>query len=82
MDKTPNKTVRFRVTDLIHPPPARVLLEMFQNYCIEGEVAAVTTDGEVSYFVVRVNGVTDPVIVPLDKTQPVEDGNYEPAAQG
>jgi hypothetical protein len=82
VEQTPAKTVRFRVCDLIHPPPARVLLEMFQNYCIEGEVAAVTTDGEASFFVVRVSGVTDPVIVPLDKTQPVETTPIESAAKG
>jgi hypothetical protein len=45
---------------------------MFQNYCLEGNVAAVTNDGDASYLVVRVQGLTEPVIVPLEKTQPAD----------
>jgi hypothetical protein len=66
------QTVRFVVSDLVHPHPARVLMEMFQNLSLEGEVAAETTDGEASYLVVRVKGLADPVIVPLTKTQLAE----------
>jgi hypothetical protein len=76
------KKVRFLVTDLIHPHPARVLLEMFQKLDLEGEVAAGTTDGEAPFLVVRVAGLSQPVIVPLDKTRPVEPAACGPAAQG
>ncbi|HKI30883.1 MAG TPA: hypothetical protein VKA46_03385 [Gemmataceae bacterium] len=72
MENTPPKMVRFRVADLIHPHPARVLMELFEGLNLEGEVAAGTTDGETPYLVVRVAGLADPVIVPLDKTQPAE----------
>jgi hypothetical protein len=64
--------VRFLVTDLIHPHPAQVLLELFAGLTLEGEVVAGTTDGEKPYLVVRVAGLADPVIVPLEKTQPTQ----------
>jgi hypothetical protein len=66
------QTVRFLVSDLIHPHPTRVLEEMFQNLSLEGEVAARTTDGEAPFLIVRVQGLTDPVIVPLSKTEPAD----------
>jgi hypothetical protein len=66
------QTVRFVVSDLVHPHPARVLMEIFQHLCLEGEVAAETTDGETAHLVVRVEGLADPVIVPLHKTQPAD----------
>jgi len=66
------QTVRFVVSDLVHPHPARVLMELFEQLRLEGEVAAETTDGEARYLVVRVEGLADPVIVPLNKTQPAD----------
>ena len=66
------QTVRFLLSDLIHPHPSRVLAEMFQNLSLEGEVAARTSDGEGPYLLVRVEGLAEPVIVPLDKTEPAE----------
>ncbi len=71
MENEPRK-VRFLITDLIHPHPAVVLAEMFQDLDLEGEVAAATTDGEAPYLVVRVPGLSEPVIVPLNKTRPAE----------
>ena len=71
MQPSAPQTVQFLVTDLIHPHPARVLLEMFRHHRLEGEVAARTTDGQRAYVVVRVPGMAEPVIVPLDRTQPV-----------
>ncbi len=78
MENEPKK-VRFLVADLIHPHPARVLVEMFQNLDLEGEIAAATTDGEAPFLVVRVPGLSEPVIVPLDKTRPVEPAGCGPA---
>jgi hypothetical protein len=76
------KKVRFRISDLIHPNPAHVLLEMFRDLDIEGEVAAGTSDGEAPFLVVRVPGLSHPVIVPLDKTRPAEPAACGPAARG
>lgn len=68
MSDSPQKTVRFRVGDVIHPRPVQVLLELFRHLNLEGEVVAATTDGEAQYLVVRVAGLADVVIVPTDKT--------------
>ncbi len=70
MSTAPQRRVRFRIADLIHPHPGRVLLELFQHRTLEGEVAAETSDGEAPYLIVRVAGLNEPVIVPLHKTQP------------
>jgi hypothetical protein len=80
VENEPRK-VRFRISDLIHPHPAHVLLEMFQNLTIEGEVAAGTSDGEEPFLVVRVPGLRQPVIVPLDRTRPAEPAACDPAAR-
>jgi hypothetical protein len=71
MSKMLRNKVRFRVTDLVHPHPARALLELFRELDLEGEVTAETSDGEAPYLVVRVPGLSDAVIVPLEKTQAV-----------
>jgi len=63
-----NRTVRFQVGDVVHPRPVQVLLELFQHLSLEGEVVASTTDGELPYVVVRVAGLAEAVIVPLEKT--------------
>jgi hypothetical protein len=79
VENAPSKVVQFQVSDLIHPHPAHVLLEMFQHLTLEGEVAAETNDGQASFLVVRVARLADPVIVPLDKAQPVEAADCDPA---
>jgi hypothetical protein len=71
VENEPRK-VRFVVTSLIHPHPERVLLEIFRDHELEGEVEALTDDGEAPFLVVRVPGVREPVIVPFDKTRPAE----------
>src|SRR5690348_3819786 len=56
------QTVRFVVSDLVHPPPAHVLAELFADLHLEGEVVAETDDGQMAYLVVRVAGLTNHVI--------------------
>ncbi len=68
MDDAVNRTVRFQVADVVHPRPVQVLLELFQHLSLEGEVVASTSDGATPFVVVRVAGLTDAVIVPLEKT--------------
>ena len=68
MDDSPQRSVRFRVEDVVHPRPVQVLLELFRHLNLEGEVVAATTDGETQYLVVRVAGLEEPVIVPKHKT--------------
>ena len=59
-------TVQFRVCDLVHPRQSEVLRELYGRTRLEGDVLAVTDDGlgAARYLVVRVPGVSEPVIVP------------------
>jgi hypothetical protein len=59
-------TVQFQVCDLVHPRSAEVLWELYARNRLEGQVVAVTDDGlsAARYLVVRVSGVSEPVIVP------------------
>ncbi|HKI30884.1 MAG TPA: hypothetical protein VKA46_03390 [Gemmataceae bacterium] len=68
MDDLRHKTVRFQVGDVVHPRPIQVLMELFRHLSLEGEVVAATTDGETPYLVVRVAGLSEAVIVPVEKT--------------
>jgi hypothetical protein len=62
--------VQFLVGDIIHPSPAQVLCALYEHKHLQGEVIAVTDDGQDlrNLFVVRVNGLNEPVIVPAKKT--------------
>jgi hypothetical protein len=65
----PSLTVEFRIKDIVHPTPAQVLLELYGDRRLEGNLIAVTDDGEENngLFVIRVPGLTEPVIVPAPK---------------
>jgi hypothetical protein len=78
VDQSPNRTVRFRVGDVVHPRPVQVLLDMFRHLSLEGEVVTTTSDGELPYLVVRVAGLAEAVIVPLAKTTPFFDEDGAP----
>jgi hypothetical protein len=62
-------TVRFRVRDLIYPHPLEVLLKMFPDLHVEGEVAGRTNDGDKPFLLVRLKELPYPVIVPLAKAE-------------
>jgi hypothetical protein len=68
VDELHNTTVRFRVGDVVHPCPVQVLMELFRDLSLEGEVVTVTTDGVMLYLVVRVAGLPEALIVPWEKT--------------
>jgi hypothetical protein len=69
VENVPHRTVRFLISDVVHPHPAQVLAQLFCNLILEGEVVADTTDGESPYLLVRVRGLTEAVIIPFDKTE-------------
>lgn len=75
-----HSTVHFRVRDIIHPRPVEVLYELYEQNCLQGEVIALTDDGQEAggYMVVRVRGLSEPVIVPACQA----DTFYETAAAG
>jgi len=66
MNQVIDSTVQFQVCDLVHPRLSEVLRELYGQNRLEGEVVAVTDDGlgTARYLVVRVRGVSEPVIVP------------------
>jgi hypothetical protein len=70
VDDRSDQTVRFRVGDVVHPRPMQILLELFRQLSLEGEIVASTTDGDTRYLVVRVRGLSEAVIVPVAKTLP------------
>jgi len=59
--------VNFLVRDVIHPHPVEVLVELFQDCPLQGDVIATTNDGRESntYLVVRVPNLSEPVIIPV-----------------
>jgi len=68
VDDLAQNRVRFLAGDVIHPRPVEVLLKLFADYPIEGEVVAETSDGRTPFLLVRVRGLTEAVIVPVTKT--------------
>jgi hypothetical protein len=78
----PRKRVRFQVLDVVHPDPVEVLLDLFKNLALEGEVVAETTDGAAEFVVVRIAGYDEPFIVPLDRTQPAQSVDRRRAPTG
>jgi hypothetical protein len=70
METLVNSTVFFRVLDVHHPNPTEVMRELNAHTCLQGEVLAVTDDGRSPdrYLVVRVDGLPDPLLVPVVKS--------------
>lgn len=75
MDEMRNTTVRFPVAEVLHPRPAQVLMELFRLLFLEGTILAETTDGQETFLVVRVPGVSEPLIIPkpVAEKAPVAD---------
>jgi hypothetical protein len=67
-------TVEFLIADIVHPDPAQVLLHLYAEKSLTGEVVALTDDGHrpKSLLVVKVPGLSEPVIVPAANTCPHE----------
>ncbi len=76
-------TVRFLVRDIIHPHPVEVLYELYEKDCLQGEVIALTDDGQEpeGFMVVQVRGLREPVIVPAGKVGAFP-GRYERSVGG
>src|SRR5438270_887729 len=64
--------VHFCVGDIVHPYPVQVLCQLYENKSLRGEIIAITNDGcqPGNYVVVRVQGLDEPIIVPIGKTSP------------
>ena len=62
-----NRLVNFRITDVYHPEPSELLMRMFGDTVLQGEVVEIT--GKPSdpdrYLVIHLRDLPDPVIVPI-----------------
>jgi hypothetical protein len=76
-------TVRFLVRDIVHPRPVEVLYELYEKDCLQGEVLALTDDGQEpeAFMVVQVRGLREPVIVPAGKVGALP-GRFERSVGG
>ena len=63
-------TVKFLIKDIVHPHPLQVLCDLYEKNQLQGEVVAITNDGQepCGFLVVKVHGLSEPVIVPTIKT--------------
>ncbi len=68
MNDLAQSRVRFLVGDVIHPRPVEILMTLFADYPLDGEIVAKTSDGDTPFLVVRVPGLPEPVVVPVGKT--------------
>ena len=59
--------VKFRISDIYNPEPTQVLMELHGEDFLEGKVIDVSDSGghEEQYAVVEVEGLTQPVVVPV-----------------
>lgn len=59
--------VRFRIRDAYHPPSQELLGSLFGERRLRGRVTAISDNGEPGggFAVVEVEGLAEPVIVPL-----------------
>jgi hypothetical protein len=73
-----HSTVHFLVRDIVHPRPVEVLYELYEKNSLQGEVIALTDDGQEpeGFMVVHVPGLSEPVIVPAHKVGAFS-GSYE-----
>jgi hypothetical protein len=64
-----NQWVRFKICDVYHPEAAQVLSELHGEDLLTGRVIDLSDSGmqKEAFAVVEVDGVEEPVIVPVDR---------------
>lgn len=64
-----NQWVRFRIRDVYLPDPQELLTELYGNELLKGKVVDLSNSGteEGMFAVVEVEGVQNPVIVPVKR---------------
>jgi hypothetical protein len=68
--------VSFRIRDAYHPPAHELLGSLFGDQRLGGRVAAISDNGEPGggFAVVEVEGLAEPVIVPLSCVEEWREG--------
>lgn len=63
-----NRWVHFKVSDVHIPDAEKVLLELYGDHLLQGQVMDISEGGKQGRFaVVRVDGISTPVIIALDR---------------
>ena len=64
-----NRWVHFKIGDVYFPEPAKILGELHGDDLLQGKVLDVSDGGrdEAAFVVVEVEGLTEPVIVPVGR---------------
>jgi len=58
-----NRWVHFKVRDVHVPDPAKVLIQLYGDHILQGFVSDITEKGGQPYAVVKVEGVSTPMVV-------------------
>lgn len=61
------RSVIFAVQDIAFPTPGEVLMTLHSDDLLHGEVVDVSEGASETYVVVRVEGLEQPVVVPIDR---------------
>jgi hypothetical protein len=64
-----DRWVNFRIRDVYLPDPQIVLIELFGSDLLQGKVLDLSDSGPTreAFAVVRVEGLSQPVVVPVDR---------------
>ncbi len=64
-----NQWVHFRIRDVYIPDPQALLLNLYGSDLLQGQVIDLSDSGtpQGTFAVVKVNGLDQPVIVPIDR---------------
>lgn len=63
-----NRWVHFKVSDVHIPNAEKVLVELYGDHLLQGQVMDISANGKQGRFaVVKVDGISVPVIIALDR---------------
>jgi len=64
-----NQRVQFKIRDIYHPDPTKVLMDLHIDDFLTGIVVELTDSGTQidAFVVVEVEGIEEPVIVPVER---------------
>ena len=64
-----NRWVRFKVLDIYYPDPTKVLIDLHGHEILTGKVLDLSDSGmqEDVFIVVKIEGIEEPVIVPMER---------------
>jgi hypothetical protein len=68
-----DRWIHFRISDVYIPDPEKLLIELYGNDLVQGKVIDLSDSGaqQGSFAVVQVEGLEQPVIVPVERIRGV-----------